>query len=296
MNGCPDKAFLGTIPVVGESFVQYILSHNISEVLVSVTPGLVDQKVYEQLSANGVGLNVVVESAIGFQPEDQYIQTFGVYKTLSVGAFSFTPGQLIYLGIKRLMDILFALIGLILLIPITMTVKVACLLTGDRAKIFYRQDRVGFNGKPIRIWKFRSMVPDAEVVLDELLQQPEYRKQWEDNQKFDNDPRITRVGRFLRKTSIDELPQFLNVLLGDMSLVGPRPLVAGELEAHGGLKLYQKVKPGITGWWGCNGRSNIDYRERLELEYYYVKHCSLYLDVLCIFRTILAVMKKDGAQ
>ncbi|MBR6851703.1 MAG: exopolysaccharide biosynthesis polyprenyl glycosylphosphotransferase [Lachnospiraceae bacterium] len=296
VNGCPDKAFLGTIPVVGESFVQYILSHNISEVLVSVTPGLVDQKVYEQLSANGVGLNVVVESAIGFQPEDQYIQTFGVYKTLSVGAFSFTPGQLIYLGIKRLMDILFALIGLILLIPITMTVKVACLLTGDRAKIFYRQDRVGFNGKPIRIWKFRSMVPDAEVVLDELLQQPEYRKQWEDNQKFDNDPRITRVGRFLRKTSIDELPQFLNVLLGDMSLVGPRPLVAGELEAHGGLKLYQKVKPGITGWWGCNGRSNIDYRERLELEYYYVKHCSLYLDVLCIFRTILAVMKKDGAQ
>ena len=81
-----------------------------------------------------------------------------------------------------------------------------------------------------------------------------------------------------------------------MSLVGPRPLVVGELEAHNGLKLYQKVKPGITGWWGCNGRSNIDYRERLELEYYYVKNCSLYLDLLCILRTVWAVLKKDGAQ
>ena len=84
--------------------------------------------------------------------------------------------------------------------------------------------------------------------------------------------------------------------MGDMSLVGPRPLVEGELEAHNGLKIYQKVKPGITGWWGCNGRSNIDYRERLELEYYYVRNCSFYLDLLCLFRTVLAVIKNDGAQ
>ena len=88
----------------------------------------------------------------------------------------------------------------------------------------------------------------------------------------------------------------INVFLGDMSLVGPRPLVEGELESHNGLRLYQRVKPGITGWWGCNGRSNIDYRERLELEYYYVKHCGLHLDLLVILRTLLAVLKKDGAQ
>lgn len=287
---------MDAIPVIAGSFDQYILDHNIGEVLVAVPPEQVEEGVLERLNANGVGVNVVVESIIGFQPEDQYIQNFGVYKTLSIGAFTFTPGQVFYLGVKRLIDILCGLAGLVLLIPITLIVKISYLLTGDRARIFYRQTRVGQNGKTIRIRKFRTMIPDADKALEELLKQPEYREQWEKNQKLDNDPRITKVGRILRKTSIDELPQLINVLQGQMSLVGPRPLIIGELEQHNGLKLYQRVKPGITGWWGCNGRSNIDYRERLELEYYYVKHCSLYLDVMCILRTILAVLKKDGAQ
>lgn len=292
-----DVEEIGTIPVYGRDvYEKHILDHNIEEVLIAVRPGEVEPGVMERLNANGVGLNMVVESAIGFQPEDQYIQNFGVYKALSIGAFSFRPGQLLYLGIKRFMDIVCGLIGTILLIPLTIIVKLVYLLTGDKAKIFYRQKRVGQNGKEIKIWKFRSMVPNADDILQEMLKEEKWRKQWEENQKFDNDPRITKAGRILRKTSIDELPQLLNVLVGDMSLVGPRPLVEGELEEHGGLKLYQKVKPGITGWWGCNGRSNIDYRERLELEYYYVKNCSLYLDALCIFRTALAVIKKDGAQ
>lgn len=287
---------IGESPIIGNGYEQYILDNNIEEVLVAVKPGEVEQDVLKLLNDNAVGLNMVVEAAIGFQPEDQYVQNFGVYKALSVGAFSFRPGQILYLGIKRIIDIIVGLFGLILLIPITLIVKLTYLLTGDTAKIFYRQKRVGQNGKLIKIWKFRSMVPNADVLLKEMLKEEKWKKQWEENQKFDNDPRITKAGRILRKTSIDELPQFLNVLKGDMSLVGPRPLVIGELEEHGGLKLYQKVKPGITGWWGCNGRSNIDYRERLELEYYYVKNCSLYLDILCIFRTALAVLKKDGAQ
>ena len=284
-----------SIPVFGEDYVDYILEQNIGEVLVAVTPGDVEKGVLHRLNANAVGLNMVVESAIGFQPEDQYIQNFGVYKTLSVGAFSFTPGQMVYLGIKRIIDILAGLVGLVLLIPLTMIVKLVYLLTGDKEKIFYRQKRIGQNGKEIRIWKYRSMVPNADEVLKELLLQPEYKAEWDENQKLANDPRITKFGRILRKTSLDELPQLLNVLIGDMSLVGPRPLVAGELEKHDGLKLYERVKPGITGWWGCNGRSNIDYRERLELEYYYVKNCSLHLDLLCIIRTVLAVVKRDGA-
>jgi len=155
---------------------------------------------------------------------------------------------------------------------------------------------VGKNGRPIRIYKYRSMVPNAGEILKELLKDEKYREEWQKNQKLENDPRITKVGKFLRKTSLDELPQLINVLIGEMSLVGPRPLVEGELEDHEGLKLYQKVKPGITGWWGCNGRSNIEYRERLELEYYYVKHVSPYIDILCLFRTVLAVLKRDGAQ
>ena len=104
------------------------------------------------------------------------------------------------------------------------------------------------------------------------------------------------MGRILRRASLDELPQFLNVLKGEMSAIGPRPLVPGELEAHGGRALYNKVKPGLTGWWGCNGRSDIEYEERLELEYYYITHCSLYLDALCVLRTAAAVFKREGAQ
>ena len=284
------------VPVVQENEIQYILDNNINEVLVAVAHEHIPASAVEKLIANGVGVNYVVEPLIGIQTEEQFITNIGINKALSIGTFSFSPSQNTYLMIKRLFDIICGLIGVIVLIPITVGVKIAYLASGDTAKIFYRQKRVGQNGKEIRIWKFRSMVPNAGEILQEMLKEEHYRKEWEENQKFENDPRITKVGSVLRITSIDELPQLLNVLVGDMSLVGPRPLVEGELAFHNGLKLYEKVKPGITGWWACNGRSNIDYRERLELEYYYVKNCSLYLDILCIIRTVFAVLKKDGAQ
>ena len=283
------------VPVVGGDFVSYILNRNIQEVLVAVNAAAVEGDALSTLNANGVGLNLAVENAVGFLPEDQHIQNMGVFRTLSVGYFSFSPGQMVYLWIKRVIDLLLGFAGMVLLVPLSALVKIVYLATGDRARIFYTQVRVGQDGKPIRILKYRTMVPDAEERLQEMLKEEKYRKEWEANQKFANDPRITKFGRILRKTSLDEVPQMLNVFLGDMSLVGPRPLVKGELESHDGLKLYQRVKPGITGWWGCNGRSNIDYRERLELEYYYVKHCGLHLDLLVIIRTLLAVLKKDGA-
>ena len=220
----------------------------------------------------------------------------GVYPVLSIKRFSFSVSQMFYLKIKRVLDILFSFIGVLFLLPIIFLVKIAFLVSGDKDKVLYTQNRVGKNGKLFKMYKFRTMVPDADDKLKELLKQEEYRVQWEKNQKIVNDPRITKVGRILRKTSIDEIPQILNVLKGDMSIVGPRPLIVNELASHEGLRLYHKVKPGITGWWGCNGRSNIEYRERLELEYYYVKNVSFYLDVLCVFRTIFAVFKRDGAQ
>ena len=284
------------IPVIGEDFVSYILDHNISEVLVAAQPSLIDAEVYQQLIANGVSVDMFVESLVGFQTEEQFVTHIGINKALNIGTFSFSPSQSFYLMVKRIFDILCGLTGVIILIPIMLAIKIAYLASGDTAKIIYRQKRVGLNGKPIYILKFRSMVSNADEMLKEMLKEDRYREEWEKNQKFENDPRITKVGNIIRRTSIDELPQLVNVLLGDMSLVGPRPLVEGELAFHNGLKLYEKVKPGITGWWGCNGRSNIDYRERLELEYYYVKHCSLYLDILCIIRTLFAVLKKDGAQ
>jgi len=284
------------IQVISSGYVDFILKNNINDVIICVQKSEVRADDFKRLIDNDVSLHVNVESILGFQTEDQYITNIGVYKTLTVGGYSFTPRQMIYLGVKRIVDIIGGLVGLTVLVPTTIGVKLANLAHGDKAKVFYQQSRIGHNGKKIQIWKYRSMVPNADEILKEMLTQEKYQKEWEEKQKFEDDPRITKVGRFIRKTSIDELPQLINVLVGDMSLVGPRPLIEGELEAHSGLKLYERVKPGITGWWGCNGRSNIDYRERLEMEYYYVKHCSLYLDILCIIRTIFVILKREGAK
>lgn len=201
-----------------------------------------------------------------------------------------------YRAVKRIFDILFSLIGCILLIPITIIIKCAYMITGDFSKIFYRQTRVGKNGKLIRIYKYRSMVPNAEQVLKKLLKKPGYKAEWNKDQKLHNDPRVTCIGKFLRKTSIDEAPQFINVLLGDMSIIGPRPLLPGELEIHGGNpERYTSVRPGITGWWAANGRSAITYKQRLELEYYYIEKRSIWIDIKCIFKTISAVVTQKGA-
>lgn len=284
------------IPVIGADFADHVIKNNISDVLLAVSPSAIRTEDYSKLIKNAVGVHISVESTVGMQTEDQFVSNVGIYRTLSVGAFTFSPSQLMYLILKRLLDFLFGLIVLVILIPITFFIKIIYLLSGDKADIFYTQKRVGRNGKTIKILKFRTMVPDADKMLTELLKDEKYRTEWELNQKLSNDPRITKVGAFLRKTSIDELPQAINLLKGDMSLVGPRPLTEGELEAHNGLKLYQRVKPGITGWWACNGRSNIDYRQRLELEYYYIKHFSIYIDILCVLRTIFAVIFGYGAE
>ena len=202
-----------------------------------------------------------------------------------------------YFAVKRLFDIVCSLIGCILLLPIAVVVKISYLLSKDTKTIFYKQKRIGKNGKTIYIYKFRSMVYNADVILKELLKQKKYKRQWDLNQKLENDPRITKIGHILRKTSLDEMPQFINVLKGDMSLIGPRPLVEGELDAHNGNHdIYESVRPGITGWWAANGRSNITYEERLNLEYYYCKNCSVLLDIKCIFKTISAVIFKIGAK
>ena len=210
---------------------------------------------------------------------------------------SFSIRKTLYFIIKRLFDIVCSLIGCIFLLPIALIVKISYLLSGDTKTIFYKQKRIGKNGKFIYIYKFRSMVVNADEVLKELLKDPKYKKEWDENQKFENDPRITKMGKILRKTSLDEVPQFINVLKGDLSLIGPRPLVEGELDAHNGNhEIYEAIKPGITGWWAANGRSAIDYENRLKLEYYYAKNCNIILDIKCILLTILIVLQRTGAK
>ncbi|MBQ6315580.1 MAG: sugar transferase [Mogibacterium sp.] len=293
---CNEKSIDGVPVIKKKDVVEFVENNHIDDVFVSVDPRVFDAASYGALVANGVNVNIDIESLLGIQTDDQFISKVGSFNTLSVGPYAMDSNQAFYLIIKRALDIFFGIIGLLVLIPVTIGVKIAYLLTGDTAPIFYTHERIGQYGKPFRLIKFRSMRPDADKVLKELLKIDKYREEWARNQKFENDPRITRIGQFLRKTSIDEFPQFINMLKGDMSLVGPRPLVAGELEEHNGLTLYNKVRPGVTGWWACNGRSNISYKERLELEYYYVKNCSLYLDALCIFRSFFAVIHRDGAQ
>ena len=206
---------------------------------------------------------------------------------------------MVYTCVKRFCDILIGLIGLIVLVPLTIILKIAFLCTGDWHSVFYTQDRIGKNGKVFKIIKYRSMVPNSEKILQDLLKQKKYRKQWNEFQKLDNDPRITKIGRIIRRGSIDEFPQFINVLLGQMSVVGPRPLIPGEIEEHkGNAKKYQSIKPGVTGYWAMRIRSTdtSDYDERLKLEYFYIDNFGPALDAKIIFQTFGVVVRGEGAK
>lgn len=201
-----------------------------------------------------------------------------------------------YLFMKRLIDIIGAIIGLIISSPVFLLVSIMYLFGESKGPIFFKQKRYGKNGKLFNIYKFRSMVVNAD---EKLKQNKElYKKYVENNYKLEQneDPRITKLGRFLRKTSLDEIPQFINVLTGEMSLVGPRPIVEEELREYKDKKEYfLSVKPGITGYWQVSGRSDIGYPERVDLELYYVYHQSIFLDMKILFWTLKAVMSKKGA-
>lgn len=202
----------------------------------------------------------------------------------------------LYSIVKRILDIMASVLGLIILSPILLVVTILIKLE-SRGPAIFSQKRIGLNGKEFKMYKFRSMAQNADEILKELLKDEEYKKEWDLNQKFNKDPRITKIGNFLRKTSLDEIPQFINVLKGDMSLIGPRPLVNGELYAHNGNhELYESVRPGISGWWASHGRSATTYEERLELEYYYIENCSIWLDIKCVFATIKSILFKVGAK
>lgn len=203
----------------------------------------------------------------------------------------------IFLAIKRSIDIIVAILASGLLVLTIVFVKITYILHGDFSTIFYSHERIGLHGKKFKMHKFRTMVPNSNIILDELLKDSKYRKEWEEKHKLENDPRITPIGKCLRKSSLDELPQFINVLKNEMSLVGPRPLVEGELDLHNGEhNLYESVKPGITSWWASHGRSNTSYEQRLNLEYFYIKNRSLLLDVKCILATIRCVLIREGAK
>ena len=202
-----------------------------------------------------------------------------------------------YLIFKRLFDIIASLIGVVFLLVLTIIFKILYILSGDFNYIFYTHERIGKNGKKFKLLKFRTMCVNSDEVLKELLKDPKTKKEWEEHYKLENDPRITKVGKFLRKTSLDEIPQVINILWGDMSLIGPRPLTLGEvLEYKKDKDKLLSVRPGLTGWWGVNGRSNTTKKERMKLELYYCDNISFKLDVKIFFMTFVKVIKGDGAQ
>ena len=199
-----------------------------------------------------------------------------------------------YRGIKRILNLLCSFVGVIVLSPFFLIISLLIKVT-SKGPVFFVHERVGLNGRKFKLIKFRTMVNNAEEMIASFS--PEQKKEWEENYKLKDDPRITKIGKFLRSTSLDELPQLINILKGDMSIVGPRPVVDEELNWYGDKKdKLLSVKPGLTGWWAVNGRSNVPYPERCDLELYYVDHISFALDAKIILKTLGAIIKKDGAR
>lgn len=197
--------------------------------------------------------------------------------------------------VKRLFDLTATTALLALLSPLFLVLSL--LIMRDGAAPFYGHRRVGMRGKSFKCYKFRSMINNADKVLKDLLDNnPEARAEWEKDFKLKNDPRITKLGAFIRKTSIDELPQLFNVLLGQMSLVGPRPIVEEELERYKHTSgYYMEARPGISGLWQISGRNDIEYAYRVRLDVWYIKNWSFWYDIVILFKTIPAVLKRDGA-
>lgn len=208
-----------------------------------------------------------------------------------------TDNLLIRKILKRLIDILGGIVGTIVLIPLTIGIAIANLICKDNGPIFYSQYRMGKNGKLFKMYKYRSMVVGADEKLKKYLEEnEEARKEYKKYKKLKHDPRVTKVGEFIRKTSLDEFPQFINVLKGDMSLVGPRPYLEREKEdMNGYYKYITTFKPGLTGLWQISGRSDVDFATRIDLDMQYYYNHSLKGDIKILFKTAMKLVKREGA-
>jgi len=233
-------------------------------------------------------------------PHNQHIRS--VYSSVrdfnGIIGFSSTrnltkPGELF---LKRLTDIILLLIAAAPTLLVTIVAAVGIKITSP-GPVFYGHKRIGKNGKQITVWKFRSMVTNSQEILERILaEDPVRRGEWEKDRKFKDDPRITKIGKILRNTSLDELPQLWNILKGDMSFVGPRPVTDSELDKYGKQSDFiLSVKPGLSGMWQISGRSDTGYEERINLDTYYIQNWSIWLDLWIITKTIWVVLRRKGA-
>ena len=199
-----------------------------------------------------------------------------------------------YLFVKRLFDVIFSIIALVLL-AVPMALIILLIKIESPGPAIFVHNRFGKNGRPLPLLKFRSMHLNAEQMIEIFT--PEQKEEWEQNFKLEDDPRITRIGSFLRRTSLDELPQFINILKGELSLVGPRPIVEEELDRYGSEKeKFLSVTPGLTGYWQAYARSSCTYEQRMEMELYYVDHANFWWDIKIMLATVGAVLSRRGAK
>jgi exopolysaccharide biosynthesis polyprenyl glycosylphosphotransferase len=268
---------------------ELVSKNNINEIL--VTKRISDGEVLKLISLKrkkGVYIKMVPESYLFFSKRISFDEISGIpIMELEISNLEGFQGY-----IKEIIDIVLGTIGLILFSPLFIIIAILIKLDSE-GPIFYKHLRVGRYGKPFYLWKFRTMYKDADKILDKY---PELKKEFEKEFKLKNDPRVTRIGKFLRKFSLDEIPQIFNILKGEMSIVGPRPVTFKELEKYGEYKdEVLRVKPGLTGLWQVSGRSDLDYARRIALDLYYIQNWSLLLDIKIILKTIPAVFLGKGA-
>lgn len=216
-----------------------------------------------------------------------------VHSLLESGSIKVKEG-IFYMFIKRILDILGGVLGIIVLSPFFIIVALAIKVEDPKGKVIFGHMRVGKNGKLFPCLKFRSMYSNAEEMKENFTE--EQKQEYAETFKLKDDPRITKVGKFIRKTSLDELPQLFNILRGDMTIVGPRPIVTAELEFYGEYdKYYKAVKPGLTGLWQVSGRSDTSYKERVELDMEYISTRNIFKDIYIIIMTVVKVLKREGS-
>lgn len=281
--------------IIGNDIYDILENNRVDELIVA-TPNMNDNELHDFIDlvvdkVNKIKIIPDVNRIFTVSPEVQNYDTI-----MMIGSKNYVTSRKRQM-VKRAIDIAAGIAGCMVLIPLTILVWFKT-EKEERAKgIFFTQNRIGANGESIKIYKYRSMVTGADEILKKILaEDPEKREEYRKNKKLKDDPRITKIGEFLRRTSLDEFPQFFNVIKGEMSFVGPRPYLFDEVEDMG--KAYDKIvnlKPGITGMWQAHGRSDTDFEERLVLDEYYYRNWTLWLDVIIVIKTIKNVVAKEGA-
>ena len=293
-----EKGILENYPVLGKfsDTEQVIEKYNINHVFIAA-PGLEQDKltkliykVQPLVKSMGVIPNLIGVPTGGIEVESLFNEKLMLLRLKN------NLARPVNRWIKTIFDYVLTITGTIVISPILIVIAL-WIYKDSPGPVIFKHRRIGKNGKEFNCYKFRSMCVDAKEKLEELLKtNPEAKAEWEKDFKLKNDPRITKSGAFLRKTSLDELPQIFNVLKGEMSLVGPRPIIKDEMVRYGEyINDYLMVKPGITGMWQVSGRSNTDYKQRVQLDSWYVRNWSVWLDAMLLWRTGKTVLSKKGA-